>query len=141
MTEPEEARDLRAGRRRDTVATIGDNRKLLVFPLDEVNEMTRGKGVILQRFKDGGARPTCASSRKADGLTWLDAAGPHLHARRARRVDRPARAGRQAGAEGLPEVEQVRPGVRVRASRWVASVFSFTLQDGPGWLEQVVLSR
>ena len=38
----------------DHVAAIGDNRKMLVFPLDEVNEMTRGKGVILQRFKDGG---------------------------------------------------------------------------------------
>ena len=38
----------------DIVATIGENRKLLVFPLAEVNEMTRGKGVLLQRFKDGG---------------------------------------------------------------------------------------
>ena len=37
----------------DTVATIGENRKMLIFPLEEVNEMTRGKGVILQRFKDG----------------------------------------------------------------------------------------
>src|SRR4029078_11768378 len=38
----------------DHVAAIGENRKMLVFKLDEVNEMTRGKGVILQRFKDGG---------------------------------------------------------------------------------------
>ena len=38
----------------DHVAVIGDNRKLLVFPLKEVNEMTRGKGVRLQRYKDGG---------------------------------------------------------------------------------------
>ncbi len=58
----------------DTLATIGDNRKLLVFPVSEVNEMTRGKGVILQRIKDGkliDARAFDAS----DGLTWLDAAG------------------------------------------------------------------
>ncbi|NCC21164.1 MAG: DNA topoisomerase IV subunit A [Alphaproteobacteria bacterium] len=38
----------------DTVAVIGQNRKLLVFPLDELPEMTRGKGVILQKYKDGG---------------------------------------------------------------------------------------
>ncbi|MEQ8950000.1 DNA topoisomerase IV subunit A, partial [Parvibaculum sp.] len=38
----------------DHVAVIGDNRKLLIFPLKEVNEMTRGKGVRLQRYKDGG---------------------------------------------------------------------------------------
>ena len=58
----------------DSVATIGDNRKLLVFPLEEVNEMTRGKGVILQRIKDGtlmGARVFASES----GLTWLDSAG------------------------------------------------------------------
>jgi len=38
----------------DTVATIGDNRKLLAFPLAEVPEMARGQGVRLQRYKDGG---------------------------------------------------------------------------------------
>jgi len=37
----------------DSVAVIGDNRKLLVFPLAEVPEMARGRGVILQRYKDG----------------------------------------------------------------------------------------
>ncbi|MBI2233449.1 MAG: DNA topoisomerase IV subunit A [Micavibrio aeruginosavorus] len=37
----------------DHVATIGTNRKMLVFKLSEVPEMTRGKGVILQKFKDG----------------------------------------------------------------------------------------
>ncbi|MGE0629259.1 MAG: DNA topoisomerase IV subunit A, partial [Hyphomicrobiaceae bacterium] len=56
------------------LATIGDNRKMLVFALDEVNEMTRGKGVILQRFKDG-ALSDARAFIKADGLTWLDAAG------------------------------------------------------------------
>jgi topoisomerase-4 subunit A len=38
----------------DYVAVIGENRKLLCFPLNELNEMTRGKGVRLQRYKDGG---------------------------------------------------------------------------------------
>ena len=56
------------------VATIGDNRKMLVFKLDEVNEMTRGKGVFLQRFKDGGLSDARVF-KKSDGLTWLDAAG------------------------------------------------------------------
>ena len=58
----------------DHVATIGENRKMLVFPLDEVNEMTRGKGVILQRFKDG-ALSDVRVFKKAEGLTWLDSAG------------------------------------------------------------------
>src|SRR4051812_47998086 len=38
----------------ETVAVIGENRKLLFFPLSEVPEMARGRGVILQRYKDGG---------------------------------------------------------------------------------------
>jgi topoisomerase IV subunit A len=58
----------------DYVATIGENRKMLVFKLDDVNEMARGKGTILQRFKDG----VMADARvflKKQGLTWLDSAG------------------------------------------------------------------
>jgi topoisomerase IV subunit A len=58
----------------DTVAAVGENRKMLVFPLDEVNEMTRGKGVIMQRFKDG-ALSDLRVFKKSGGLTWLDAAG------------------------------------------------------------------
>ncbi len=58
----------------DMVATIGENRKMLVFPIAEVNELARGKGVILQRFKDGKLADARVFDRK-DGLTWLDAAG------------------------------------------------------------------
>jgi topoisomerase-4 subunit A len=58
----------------DHVATVGENRKMLVFRLDEVNEMGRGKGVILQRFKDGGLSDARVFT-KSEGLTWLDAAG------------------------------------------------------------------
>jgi topoisomerase-4 subunit A len=58
----------------DQVAVIGQNRKMLVFPLDEVNEMARGKGVRLQRYKDGGLSDICVFA-KAEGLSWLDPAG------------------------------------------------------------------
>ncbi len=58
----------------DHVAVIGQNRKLLVFPISQLNEMARGKGTRLQRYKDGGV----ADARTfaiADGLTWKDSAG------------------------------------------------------------------
>ncbi|WP_332685136.1 DNA topoisomerase IV subunit A [Bosea sp. (in: a-proteobacteria)] len=55
----------------DQVAIIGQNRKLLCFPLSEVAEMSRGKGVRLQRYKDGGLSDAKVFSL-ADGLTWLD---------------------------------------------------------------------
>jgi topoisomerase-4 subunit A len=53
----------------DHVAIIGENRRLLVFPLDQVPEMDRGSGVILQRYKDGGVADIKVF-RYADGLTW-----------------------------------------------------------------------
>ena len=58
----------------DTVAIVGRNRKLLVFPLDQLPEMTRGKGVRLQRYKDGGIADVKVF-KGADGLTWTDSAG------------------------------------------------------------------
>ena len=73
VTEPEEARVCVAVEG-DYVATIGENRKMLVFKLEEVNEMTRGKGVILQRFKDG-VLSDARCFKKSEGLTWLDSAG------------------------------------------------------------------
>jgi topoisomerase-4 subunit A len=53
----------------DSVAIIGDNRKLLIFPLSEVPEMSRGRGVILQKYKDGGCADAKVFNYKA-GLTW-----------------------------------------------------------------------
>ena len=53
----------------DHVAVVGDNRKLLVFPLDQVPEMPRGAGVILQKYREGGLRDAKVF-RLADGLTW-----------------------------------------------------------------------
>ena len=73
VTEPEEAR-VCVPVEGDQVATIGENRKMLIFKLDEVNEMTRGKGVILQRFKDG-ALSDIRVFKKSEGLTWIDSAG------------------------------------------------------------------
>jgi len=53
----------------DAVAVIGDNRKLLVFMKDEIPTMTRGRGVILQKYRDGGAADIKVFTL-ADGLTW-----------------------------------------------------------------------
>ncbi|MBO31580.1 MAG: DNA topoisomerase IV subunit A [Rhodospirillaceae bacterium] len=53
----------------DFVAVIGDNRKLLLFPLDELPEMNRGRGVILQRYKDGGLADV-KTFTFAEGLSW-----------------------------------------------------------------------
>jgi topoisomerase-4 subunit A len=53
----------------DHVAIIGVNRRLLVFPLDQVPEMARGAGVILQRYKDGDLSDI-KIFRLANGLTW-----------------------------------------------------------------------
>jgi topoisomerase-4 subunit A len=55
----------------DHVAIIGENRKLLVFALSEIPEMSRGKGVRLQRYKDGGAADL-KTFAMAQGLTWTD---------------------------------------------------------------------
>jgi topoisomerase-4 subunit A len=58
----------------DLVAVIGQNRKLLVFPLTEMPEMARGKGVKMQAYKDGGLLDAKVFA-KADGLAWEDSAG------------------------------------------------------------------
>jgi topoisomerase-4 subunit A len=53
----------------DTVAVVGENRKLLLFPLDQVPEMARGRGVQLQSYKDGGLSDAKVFTRK-EGLSW-----------------------------------------------------------------------
>jgi len=58
----------------DSVAVIGENRKLLLFPLKELPEMPRGKGVRLQRYKDGGLGDA-KTFKKKEGLTYIDSAG------------------------------------------------------------------
>jgi topoisomerase IV subunit A len=58
----------------DTVAVVGDNRKMLVFPVVELPEMAKGKGVRLQKYKDGGLSDAITFNL-ADGLSWKDPAG------------------------------------------------------------------
>jgi topoisomerase-4 subunit A len=58
----------------DHVAVVGENRKVLVFALDELPEMGRGKGVRLQKYKDGGLSDVVTFTL-ADGLSWKDPAG------------------------------------------------------------------
>ncbi len=58
----------------DHVAVVGENRKLLVFALEELPEMGRGKGVRLQKYKDGGM-VDATTFTLANGLTWKDPAG------------------------------------------------------------------
>ncbi|MCP5037237.1 MAG: DNA topoisomerase IV subunit A [Rhodobacteraceae bacterium] len=58
----------------DHVAAVGENRKVLVFALSDLPEMGRGKGVRLQKYKDGGLSDV-TTFNLADGLSWLDPAG------------------------------------------------------------------
>ena len=58
----------------DHVACVGDNRKVLIFALDELPEMGRGKGVRLQKYKDGGLSDATTFTLE-NGLSWLDPAG------------------------------------------------------------------
>ncbi|MEW7007619.1 DNA topoisomerase IV subunit A [Lentilitoribacter sp. EG35] len=60
--------------RGDYVAVVGKNRKMLVFPLVQLPEMARGKGVRLQRYKDGGISDLRCFSME-EGLSWEDSAG------------------------------------------------------------------
>jgi topoisomerase-4 subunit A len=53
----------------DHIAVVGENRKMLVFPLAEVPEMARGMGVQLQRYSGGGVADV-RIFRLADGLSW-----------------------------------------------------------------------
>ena len=58
----------------DHIACVGENRKVLVFPLSELPEMGRGKGVRLQRYKDGGLSDLTTFVME-EGLSWKDPAG------------------------------------------------------------------
>ena len=88
----------------ELVASVGENRKMVIFPLDQVPEMTRGRGVRLQRYKDGGLSDV-KTFKAGEGLTWIDSAGrtftltlKELADWRGNRAD----AG-TAGAEGLSQ--------------------------------------
>jgi topoisomerase-4 subunit A len=58
----------------EQIASIGENRKLVIFPIEQLPEMARGSGVRLQRYKDGGLSDV-KTFKGADGLGWTDGAG------------------------------------------------------------------
>jgi topoisomerase-4 subunit A len=58
----------------DHVAAMGENRKMIVFPLDQLPEMTRGRGVIVQRYKSGGLSDLKTFALK-EGLAWTGPSG------------------------------------------------------------------
>ncbi len=60
--------------KRDMLAVVGDNKKFLVFPAAELPEMTRGKGVVLQKYQKGGLSDAKVFNA-GDGLTWTDRSG------------------------------------------------------------------
>ena len=79
----------------DCVAVIGENRKLLIFPVDQVPEMTRGRGVQLQSYRDGGLADAKVFTRK-EGLSWV------LGERTRTETDLRAWVGNRAGAGKAP---------------------------------------
>jgi topoisomerase IV subunit A len=79
----------------DTVAVLGENRKLLVFPLEEVPVMARGRGVVLQGYREGGMADV-AVIRREDGLFWRQGG------RERREADLTPWAGHRAGAGKTP---------------------------------------
>ena len=87
----------------DMVATVGVNRKLLAFPLSEVPEMTRGKGVILQRFKEGGLADVTVYDSAA-GLSWKAGGG-----RTRTETDMTRWIGKRAAAGKMPPTGFPRP--------------------------------
>ena len=87
----------------DSVAAIGENNKLLVFPLDELPEMTRGRGVIMQKYKDGGLLAV-NTFNLSDGLSWVTAGG-----RTRTETDLTAWIGKRAQAGRLPPKGFPRP--------------------------------
>ncbi len=84
----------------DSIAGLGTNRKLLIFPIDEVPTMTRGRGVILQRYSRGGlsdAKPFVFSA----GLTWRSGTRTRTEADLGAWRGKRAQAGRMA-PKGFP---------------------------------------
>jgi topoisomerase IV subunit A len=73
VTTPDGARAV-AAVEGELVAAIGENRKMIIFSIDQVPEMGRGRGVRLQRYKDGGLCDI-KTFKAQEGLSWTDAAG------------------------------------------------------------------
>ncbi|MEM8551676.1 MAG: DNA topoisomerase IV subunit A [Pseudomonadota bacterium] len=94
----------------DRVAVIGENRKLLIFPIEQVPTLSKGRGVRLQRHKDGGLSDVMIFTA-ADGLSWTDSGG-RRHVRTMDQVadyaGERATAGRMA-PQGFPKSNKFAP--------------------------------
>jgi topoisomerase-4 subunit A len=93
----------------DHVAVIGTNNKLLVFPLAELPEMSRGRGVLLQRYKDG-RLSDLVTLDLADGLAWPMASGSRIRHEKdlGPWLGKRGQAGRNAPS-GFPRDQKFRP--------------------------------
>ncbi len=92
----------------DQVAVIGDNGKILIFPVEELPEMPRGKGVKLQTYREGGLRDALVFNAEA-GAAWIDSAGrTRVWAEWREWLGRRAAAGRLA-PKGFPASKRFRP--------------------------------
>ncbi len=92
----------------DQLGVIGDNGKILIFPLEELPEMPRGKGVKLQAYREGGLRDALSFNAETGGY-WIDSAG-----RRRDWTDWTAFVGRRASAgklapKGFPTSKRFKP--------------------------------
>ena len=85
----------------DHVAVVGENRKMLIFPTKELPELSRGKGVRLQKYKDG-VMSDARTFEVSKGLSWLDPAGrTRTEAELGEWISKRASAGRMA-PRGFP---------------------------------------
>ncbi len=92
----------------DHLAVIGDNGKILIFRLDELPEMPRGKGVKLQTYREGALRDAVVFKAE-DGATWVDSAGrTRVWAEWREWLGKRASAGRLA-PKGFPTSKRFRP--------------------------------
>ena len=90
--------------RGNAVAFVGDNRRMLIVKLDDIRLMTRGRGVILQRYKSG-SLADAKVFRLADGLSWRLGGKPQPHRNQSRPVARRARRCRPPRSKRLPTLE------------------------------------
>ena len=88
----------------DHAAVIGTKRKLLIFSLDELPEMSRGAGVILQKYSQGGLADVTTLNLK-EGLSWQTGAGTRSEAAIATWVGKRAQAG-QLPFKGFPKASR-----------------------------------
>ena len=92
----------------DHVAVVGDNGKALIFPISELPQMARGKGVKLQSFREGGLRDLVVFRQEA-GAGWIDSAGRNREWPNWREwVGRRASAGKVV-PRGFPASKRFRP--------------------------------